>query len=190
MMRLASQASTPHYPVMIIVCPYDEIEQAVARYQPASAISILDEGEQAPAMTGVSAERHLRLSLSMAVAEMMMPPCPEQEGARIRTLLNFAQSIDWLRAVLIHCRLGLSRSPAAAYILQCALAPEKDEQLIADELRACSENIEPSLMMVAKADDLLGRDGRMVDAIEKIGMGSDCIAGRTFTIPFLPLEAA
>ncbi|WP_306250863.1 tyrosine phosphatase family protein [Parvularcula sp. IMCC14364] len=171
---------------MIVVCPYDEIDAAVEKYQPASAISILDQGEEAPTMRGVEAGQHLRLSLSMAVAEMMMPPCPEQETARIKTLLDFAQTIDWSRAVLVHCRLGLSRSPAAAFILQCALAPEKDEQMIAEELRASSENVEPSLMMVAKADELLGRDGRMINAIDHIGMGNECLAGHTFSVPFLP----
>ena len=117
---------------------------------------------------------------------MLTAPGPDAEHARIRTLVEFARQIDWGHALLIHCRLGLSRSPAAAFIIQCALSPDRDEFHIAEEMRHISDQIDPSIMMIMKADDLLERDGRMVDAIDNMGPGTPCFAGEVFEIPYLP----
>lgn len=186
MSRLAKLQHTSHYLGMIVISPYDGIKTALDRYSPTSVISILDQGEQPPEMTGIAPNQHLKLSLSMASAEMTAPACPQQEDERIRRLISFAGKVDWTHALLIHCRLGLSRSPGAAFIIQCALSPDRDEALFAEELRIYSERVEPSLMMVAKADEMLGRDGRMIDAIDNIGIGSQCMAGEIFQIPYLP----
>lgn len=188
MLLLAKSSAAAHYLVMIVISPYDDIAAAVERYRPTSAISILDQGEPPPVITRLPPGQHLKLCLSMASAEMVEPPCPEQEDRRIRELIAFAENIDWSHALLIHCRLGLSRSPAAGFIIQCALSPDRDEAHIAEELRACSDKVEPSLMMVAKADEILDRDGRMIDAIDSIGFGSSCIAGEAFEIAFLPQQ--
>ena len=173
---------------MIIVCPYDGVEKALARYRPSSAISILDQGERPPAMPGVASDQHLALCLSMAAAEMMQAGCREQEEKCLRELLDFAPRIDWTRGLLVHCRLGISRSPAAAFIIQCALNPGVSESDIAAAMRAESDYIDPSLMMVTRADSLLDRDGRMIDAIEEIGIGDCCLAGNTFVLPFQPAQ--
>lgn len=171
---------------MIIVCPYDRISSAAEKYKPTAAISILEQANQAPSIRGIAPNQHLRLSLSMAEAEILTTPSPESEHKRIRQLINFAKRIDWGHALLIHCRLGLSRSPAAAFIIQCALSPNRDEFHIAEEMRHISAYIEPSIMMVIKADDLLKRGGRMVDALDHIEPGEPCFAGEVFEIPYLP----
>ena len=57
---------------------------------------------------------------------------------------------------------------------------------IAEEMRHASGLIDPSIMMIMKADELLGRDGRMVDALDHMGPGDPCMAGETFEIPYLP----
>ena len=174
---------------MIVVCPFDRIDAAVEKYRPTAAISLVDNAASAPIINNLTAAQHLKLSLSMAEAEMMTTPCPSEECGRIEKIIAFARQADWHHAMLIHCRLGLSRSPAAAFIIQCALAPERDEFLIAQEMRDISAKIDPSVMMVSMADDLLGRDGRMVDAIDAMPPAEDCIAGDTLEIPFLPVAA-
>ena len=55
----------------------------------------------------------------------------------------------------------------------CALAPRADETELAWELRGHSAVASPNRRMVAIADTLLGRDGRMVDAVTAIGRGAD-----------------
>ena len=82
--------------------------------------------------------------------------------------------------MLIHCYAGVSRSTAAAYIAVCALAPERDEAATARLLRRLSPTATPNLLLVKHADRLLGRDQRMVRAIEAIGRGEECAEGVPF----------
>jgi predicted protein tyrosine phosphatase len=68
--------------------------------------------------------------------------------------------------------MGISRSTASAYASVCALNPQRDETDIAQALRRASPTATPNIRIVALADRLLGRGGRMVAAIEAIGRGS------------------
>ena len=94
----------------------------------------------------------------------------------------FALRPSWDRAepLLIHCFAGVSRSTAAAFIAACALAPERDEFAIARSLRAASPTASPNARLVALADAVLDRGGRMNEAIEAIGRGQDCEEGVPF----------
>ena len=76
--------------------------------------------------------------------------------------------------MVVHCYMGISRSTASAYASVCALNPQRDELGIAQALRRASPTATPNIRIVSLADKLLGRDGRMVAAIETIGRG--CLA--------------
>jgi predicted protein tyrosine phosphatase len=67
--------------------------------------------------------------------------------------------------------MGISRSTASAYATVCALNPRRDEATIAQALRRASSTATPNTRIVSLADRLLGRNGRMVAAIEHIGRG-------------------
>src|SRR5262249_18031480 len=60
---------------------------------------------------------------------------------------------------------------AGAYVAACALNPRRDEWAIAQALRRASATATPNGRLVALADRVLGRDGRMVAAIDAIGRG-------------------
>lgn len=79
--------------------------------------------------------------------------------------------------MLIHCFAGISRSTAAAYILACHFGAPGQEDSIANTLRRASPAATPNNLMVALADDLLNRDGRMIAAIRSIGRGADAFEG-------------
>ncbi len=81
--------------------------------------------------------------------------------------------------MVIHCYAGVSRSPAAAFIALCALTPAPEIE-IAEKLRSLSPSATPNRRLVALADTLLARDGRMVAAIDSIGRGADCFEGEIF----------
>jgi predicted protein tyrosine phosphatase len=49
-------------------------------------------------------------------------------------------------------------------------------------LRAASPHATPNRLIVRLADDLLGRKGRMVEAVTAIGRGADAWEGRVFTL--------
>ena len=67
--------------------------------------------------------------------------------------------------------MGISRSTASAYATVCALNPRRDEATIAQALRRASPTATPNALIVSLADRLLGREGRMIAAIETIGRG-------------------
>ncbi len=89
-------------------------------------------------------------------------------------LLDFVQSWDRREPMLIHCYAGISRSTAAAFIALCALNPHTPEEVIANGLRSSSDTASPNRLFVALADKALGRDGRMITAVN--GMGQSRIA--------------
>ncbi|NJM30795.1 MAG: hypothetical protein HC855_12470 [Rhizobiales bacterium] len=84
--------------------------------------------------------------------------------------------------MVIHCWAGISRSTASAYMAQCLLHPHADEHALAGELRDASPSATPNALMIAYADQLLGRDGRMVKAIQSIGRGEDAYEGVPFVL--------
>ena len=97
-------------------------------------------------------------------------------------LVAFLSSWQRERPVLIHCWAGISRSTAAAYTALCMFRPDASEEELAQELRAASPSATPNRLIVSLADEVLGRNGRMVKAIGKIGRGADAFEGTPFVL--------
>ena len=128
----------------------------------------------------IAPERHLAIDVAdiLEAAPGYILPA----DSHIRELLDFVGRWDRAAPLLIHCYAGVSRSPAAAYISACALAPRRDEGEIARALRAASPTATPNPRLVALADATLGRAGRMTKAIEGIGRGEECFEGVPFAL--------
>jgi predicted protein tyrosine phosphatase len=99
----------------------------------------------------------------------------------METVLGLAQAS---RAILIHCHAGISRSTAAAYALACQQTGPGHETDLAMALRALSSAATPNPRMIALADDLLGREGKMIAAIRAIGRGEEAYEGATIDWTF------
>jgi predicted protein tyrosine phosphatase len=84
--------------------------------------------------------------------------------------------------MVIHCFAGISRSTAGAFIALCHLAPETDEMELALRIRQSSRVASPNPKLVELADGVLGRDGRMVDAIRSIGTGALAFRTKPFEL--------
>jgi predicted protein tyrosine phosphatase len=97
-------------------------------------------------------------------------------------ILHFVRGWDRSAPILIHCWAGISRSTASAYTALCMLRPSADEEELARELRAASPSATPNRLIVSYADALLGRNGRMSRAIEKIGRGEHAYLGKPFVL--------
>jgi len=91
-------------------------------------------------------------------------------------LLRFVRAWPRKTPLVVHCFAGISRSTAGAFVAACALNPHRDETIIARALRAASPTATPNRRIVALADRMLGRNGRMVMAIEEIGPGTAACA--------------
>ena len=84
--------------------------------------------------------------------------------------------------LVVHCYAGISRSTASAFTAACALNPHRDEIAIARQIRAASPIAQPNRRIVMLADKALGREGRMLRAIDAMGPGNMMIEGHPFRI--------
>jgi predicted protein tyrosine phosphatase len=89
----------------------------------------------------------------------------------VTRLIEFVRGWDRANPIVVHCFAGISRSTAGAFVAACSLNPNRDELAIAQDLRRASATATPNLRIVSIADRILGRDGRMVAAIDSIGRG-------------------
>ena len=97
---------------------------------------------------------------------------------------------EWDQSVplLIHCWMGVSRSPAAAVVAALALYPDQDETALARRLRTVSPYATPNARIIEIGDRLLDRKGRLVSAIKAIGRGADTDGNVPFVLPLTDMD--
>lgn len=166
---------------LIAVAPLRLIGGVIAETGAADLVSVLNAHLLPQTPAGIAPDRHLKLAVSDQI---------EADGgsrhpfaATVEELMAFAGRWDRSTPLLIHCFSGLNRSTAAAYIVLCGLNPGTPETLIAHRLRQGSDTASPNRMMVAVADNLFGRGGNMVRALDAIGAGSPSAEGKPFLLP-------
>jgi predicted protein tyrosine phosphatase len=162
---------------MIIVCPLNAVPRLVVKEGVSHVLGCLGPESAHPEL-GFEDRRHLRLTFHDIVAEMEGFQAPSRE--HVQRIIDFVDDWDQTGKLLIHCFAGISRSTASAFTAMCVLNPQADESLLAQELRTHSPVATPNLRMVKFADEILGRRGRMVEAVETIGRGSEAFEGVVF----------
>ncbi len=95
------------------------------------------------------------------------------DSAMVRRLLDFARTWRGERPLVAQCWAGVSRSTAAAFVIACEKRPDVAEQSLAAALRRASPQATPNPLMVAHADALLGRGGRIIAAVQAMGRGAE-----------------
>ncbi len=178
---MAHEGASPAEPGLF-VCPVETLAANALRVRARSLITLINAQMMAELATPetIRRERHLRLVMNDIVEpreDMILP-----NAGHVQALLDFVNKWPQDGAMLICCRAGRSRSAAAAYIAACVLNPQADERAIAALLRAASAAASPNRLLIAIADDLMNRRGRMVDAIAGIGEGEPA-DGRLFSLP-------
>lgn len=165
---------------MIHVCSLSRVSDVVAASGARHLVSLLAEGTAMTRPPTIEPNRHMLLSLhDIAVAQDGLTLPGE---AHVRSLLDFAGAWDRRTPLVVHCFAGISRSTASAYIIAAALAPRRDEFELAETLRRLSPSATPNPRLVALADSVLGRGGRMVEAVRSIGRGADAFEGTPFVL--------
>ncbi|NGN40828.1 protein tyrosine phosphatase [Mesorhizobium sp. CGMCC 1.15528] len=163
---------------MIYVCPLSKIDETVTRIGASRMVSLLNTGTALTRPAVIAPENHLLLLMNDIAEAQEGMTLPGED--HVRNLLDFAGTWDRAQPLLIHCFAGISRSTASAYIVASALSPHRDEVELANTLRQASPSATPNPRLIAVADDILGRGGRMVDAIRAIGRGADAFEGTPF----------
>jgi predicted protein tyrosine phosphatase len=155
---------------MIHVCPLARLAETVEDTGARHVVSLIGDEARLERPTSITPENHLWLRLHDISSPLDGYIMPGEE--HIADLLDFVRDWDRQAPLVVHCFAGISRSTASAYASVCALNPHRDEASIAQALRRASPTATPNIRIVSLADRLLGRDGRMIAAIETIGRGA------------------
>ena len=155
---------------MIHVCSLARLQETVDDSGARHLVSLLGDEFRVERPRGIAAANHLRLRLHDICSPLDGYTLPDAE--HVADLLHFVRGWDRRAPLVVHCFAGISRSTASAYVSVCALSPHRDEASIAQALRRASPTATPNMRIVSLADRLLGRQGRMVGAVEAIGRGT------------------
>ncbi|WP_288586646.1 protein-tyrosine phosphatase family protein [uncultured Methylobacterium sp.] len=162
------------------VCPLSRLPETVDATGARHVVTLINVGTPVVRPPAIAEADHLFVGVSDITDALDGHVLPDE--AHVRRLLDFVRAWDRAQPLVIHCYAGISRSTAAAFIATCALRPDRDEAEIARELRLASPSATPNRRLVAVADAMLGRDGRMAAAIAAIGRGADAFEGEPFSV--------
>jgi len=167
--------------MVLIVTPLSRIHDVIAERAPSHLITLLSPSEMIETPEGFPPTRHLRIETHdiAAAQEGLVLPTAEM----MERVLEFAQGWDARAPMLVHCWAGISRSTASAFAIACERNPQADEHVIAQALRRSAPHAYPNRRLVALADDILGRRGRMVEAVEAMGDNNFAMEGVPFDLP-------
>ena len=166
----------------IIVCPLGSIAELATRHRASHLISLMAEKHDFHRPGLISADRHLVLKMNdIAFAGTGDLVAPAEE--HVVQLIDFVRRWDRTSPMVIHCWMGVSRSPAAAAIASLAVDPEEDDFELAGRLRRVAPHATPNPRLIEFGDRLLGRDGRLIAAIKAIGRGSETDGRASFILP-------
>jgi len=130
-------------------------------------VSLVAPNEQPPTPTPIAGDRHHRVEIhdiSEPLDGHILPAAEHVSG-----LIDFVRAWPHDEApILIHCVAGISRSMAAALITLVIKAPGRELEA-ARHVRSAAPHAYPNRRMIAVADQMLGCDGRLIDAREAMG---------------------
>jgi predicted protein tyrosine phosphatase len=160
---------------MIHVCSLARLHETVGGIGARHVVTLMRDVSKVVRPQGIAEANHLILSMDDISQPLDGYEMPGE--THVTRLIEFVSGWDRATPMVVHCYAGISRSSAAAFTAACALNPKRDEAEIAKALRRASPIATPNSRIVALADAALGRNGRMVRAIEEIGLGESALEG-------------
>ncbi len=166
----------------IIVCPLGSIAELSVRHGAREMVSLIAEKQDFHRPGVIAADRHLKLAMNdigFGGGNGLVAP----SEAHVEQLIAFLRDWDQTAPLVIHCWMGVSRSPAAAVIAALSLYPDQDEAALAARLRKVAPHATPNTRLIEIGDRVLGRQGRLVAAVKAIGRGADADGRASFALP-------
>lgn len=156
---------------MLTVCGIDELSAHQAR-RVTHVLSVLDP-DWPEIDTFQSYGQHHRTTLRfhdiIDPEDSRILPAPEH----VQAILRFGSDLLGSSTdrqdghLLVHCHMGVSRSTAAMISLLAQIHPGEDEDRLFARLREIRPQAWPNSLMITYADDLLGREGRLIAALRR-----------------------
>lgn len=177
--RRPNGTATFFFMAQLYVCGLDDVAACATRVRPQRLISLLAPTAQPPTPPGMGAANHLRVEIE----DVDLPGAQgAPESRHIEALVRFVRASRAHESILIHCAMGISRSPAAALIALVLDAPGLEHRAAA-LLRTAGPHVVPNRLMIALADSLLGRRGRLVSAVASMAAPNPALGGDIVTLP-------
>jgi predicted protein tyrosine phosphatase len=156
---------------MLTICGISELPDQRER-SVTHVLSILDPEHPDPEAFGAYDPHHrtiLRFHDIINPIPGMILPEPEH----VEAVLRFGEELAASKAdraeghLLVHCHMGVSRSTAAMLTLMAQAEPDEAEERLFERLREIRPQAWPNSRMIAFADDLMSRNGRLTDALRR-----------------------
>ncbi|KXG86421.1 tyrosine phosphatase family protein [Agrobacterium bohemicum] len=166
----------------IVVSPLSRIAEMAVRHKSREMVTLIAKEQAFHRPAVIAAERHLTLQMndiSFKGTDKLIAP----DDVHVQQLIDFAHGWDQSAPLLVHCWMGISRSPAAAVIVSLTVHPEQDDAVLAARLRSVSPFATPNTRIIEIGDRLLGRGGALIAAIKTIGRGADTDGNVPFVLP-------
>jgi predicted protein tyrosine phosphatase len=157
---------------LLTICGLEELEAHRER-RVTDVLSLLDPGAPEPSAFDAYNEHHrvtLRFHDILEPQLGMIAPEPKDVDAILKfgKELEAQEAYSGERHLLIHCHMGISRSTAAMAMLLAQAHPQQDEDAIAERLSAIRPKAWPNSRMIAFADEILSRGGRLTLAARRM----------------------
>jgi predicted protein tyrosine phosphatase len=165
---------------MIHVCSLAALADTVQRTGASHVLTVMANVDQVVRPQSILAENHLRVAMDDITEQLDGFVAPGEH--HVAQILAFVRAWDRSAPLVVHCYAGISRSTASAFAAACALNPHRDELAIAQAIRAASPIASPNRLIVSLADKALGRDGRMLRALDAIGPSTMMVHGEPFRV--------
>lgn len=173
-----SQRREPAIIISAIYHPPEVIDQADA------VISVLGQSDKLQ-FPEVGTRKVLRLTFDDTIipSKTLIPPNREH----IAGLIEFARRWNGAGTLLVHCRAGSSRSPAAAMIAAAALGRSDGASLVT-RIRTARAYYRPNETMLKLAEGLLGITPRLLDLSRSIPVPTRIDKWSPARIPLMALS--
>ena len=165
---------------MIHVCSLAALPETVKLTGASHVLTVMANVDQVLRPASVLPANHMKIPFDDITEPMDGFVAPSAE--HVERVLSFVRGWDRSAPLVIHCYAGVSRSTASAFAAACALNPHRDEMVIARQIRSASPIANPNRLLVSLADKALGRDGRMLRALDDIGPASMMVEGKPFRV--------
>jgi predicted protein tyrosine phosphatase len=165
---------------MIHVCSLARLHDTVAETGASHIVTLLRIVDRVERPGRIVPANHLILGMDDIPAPADGYTHPAEE--HVVELIEFVRRWDRRAPLVVHCYAGISRSTAGAFIAACALNPARDEVAIAKAIRGSSRTAMPNPMLVSHADRVLGRNGRMIAAVDSLGPALPATEGEPFRL--------
>ena len=165
---------------MLHVCSLADLPATVRSTGARYVLTVMGNVDKAERPPQVSELNHLKVAMDdiTEAAEGFVTP----SAAHVAQVLDFVRRWSRDAPMVIHCYAGISRSTASAFAAACLINPHRDETAIARQIRLASPTALPNRLIVSLADAALGRNGRMIKALDVMGPGDMTVAGRPFRV--------